>query len=485
MKKGGTDFTASYFYSILYRLSICVLPLVVTPYIARVLSPEDNGIYVFTSTVACVFIMFCKLGVDSYGNRSIAYVRDDRTKRSRVFWEIYSFQLAVSAVAVLLYIALIFLTNESKSIYLAQLLYVISGMFDISWYFYGCEKFKLTTIRSVIAKVMVIAGVFALVKTRDDLFIYTLVLAVCFMFEQVSLFGFLFREVDLVRVNLRDIKKHALPNFELFIPILALNIYHWADKLMLGVLCNQSEVSYYNYAESIINLPKGIIQALGTVMLPRISYLIAAKREKEGQRLLGDSIEFVCFICCALCFGIMGVSSVFIPIFLGDAYAPTIWLTIELSIVMIPMSISDIIQNQYLVPYKKDRLNIGAISMGAILNIIFNSFLIGPLGASGAVIATFAAELSVCAVLVISVRSFYTVAKLAGALLPFVFFGIAEMAVAMLLSRLKLALIFVLLIQVVCAGGVYLALSYAYFGIRKKFDASYRRPITKLVDALR
>ncbi len=484
MKKSRADFTASYFYSILYRLSICVLPLVVTPYIARVLSPEDNGIYVFTSTVACVFIMFCKLGVDNYGNRSIAYVRDDRAKRSRVFWEIYSFQLVVSAIAVSVYIVLIFIAKENKSIYLVQLLYVLSGMFDISWYFYGCEKFKLTTIRSVIARVMVIVGVFTFVKTQNDLFVYTLVLALCFMLEQVSLFCFLFKEVDFVKIKPADIKKHVAPNVKLFIPILALNIYHWADKLMLGVICNQSEVSYYNYAESIINLPKGIIQALGTVMLPRISYLIAHKRAKEGQRLLGDSIEFVCFVCCALCFGIMGVSSVFIPLFLGDSYTPTILLTIELSIVMIPMSISDIIQNQYLVPYKKDRLNIAAISMGAILNIIFNIFLIGPLGASGAVIATFAAEISVCVVLMLSMRSFYTFKKLLGALLPFVAFGLAEMGVAMLLSNLKLAPILVLFIQVVCAGGVYLALSYAYFWIRQKLDASYQKPITKLIDAL-
>ena len=63
------DERMNYLYSVIYRMSICVLPLVVTSYIARVLGAENTGLYAFSSTVACYFIMFGKLGLDNYGSK--------------------------------------------------------------------------------------------------------------------------------------------------------------------------------------------------------------------------------------------------------------------------------------------------------------------------------------------------------------------------------------------------------------------------------
>ena len=55
----------NYIYNVIYRLSICLLPLIVTPYIARILGANNVGLYAFSSTVACYFIMFAKLGLDN------------------------------------------------------------------------------------------------------------------------------------------------------------------------------------------------------------------------------------------------------------------------------------------------------------------------------------------------------------------------------------------------------------------------------------
>ena len=67
------DEKRNYLYNVIYRLSICILPLVVTPYVARVLGPDNVGVYAFSSTVVVYFILFAKLGFDNYGNRTIAF----------------------------------------------------------------------------------------------------------------------------------------------------------------------------------------------------------------------------------------------------------------------------------------------------------------------------------------------------------------------------------------------------------------------------
>lgn len=60
------------------------------PYVSRVLGAEGIGTYSYTYSIAQYFLLFGMLGVENYGNRSIARVRDDEQKRSAVFSSIYT-----------------------------------------------------------------------------------------------------------------------------------------------------------------------------------------------------------------------------------------------------------------------------------------------------------------------------------------------------------------------------------------------------------
>ena len=133
------------------------------------------------------------------------------------------------------------------------------------------EKFRLTTIRSLISRMLIIIFVFAFVHSKEDLLVYTGIMAVSFLIEQVQLLPFLHRYVNKVSIKKEDVLRHLVANIKLFIPLLAISIYNLMDKIMLGLITGSAAiVAFYTYAENIINLPKGILQALDTVMLPRI-----------------------------------------------------------------------------------------------------------------------------------------------------------------------------------------------------------------------
>lgn len=475
----------NYFYSLLYRLSICILPLIVTPYLSRVLSPDDNGLYVYTSTIACFFIMFCKLGLESYGNRSISSCRDDIMERSKAFVSIYCIQVFSSLISIVTYVLLtIFIFEGNKTIYWIQLMYVCTGLFDVSWFFYGLEQFKTTTIRSLITRGMVIVGVFALVRNADDVLPYTFIMSIYFLIEQLILFFIIPRYIKPCKVNINDIVVHIKPNLKLFIPIMAINIYHWIDKLMLGTFCTQSDVAYYNYAESIVMLPKGLLQALGSVMLPRVTYLIANNYRKKCFEMLSNSIEFIVLISCGMCFGIIGVASEFVPFFLGKMYKPSVILVVELAVVMIPMGISDLIQNQYLVPFRLDNLNMTSVTVGVLLNIVFNTILIPIIGASGAVVATIIAELCVCVFLCIKIRKVISIKKLIACIIPYFVAGVAEAGAAMAISVLNVAAFTKMIIQAIAAIITYLLIISIYFAFCKRINSNYINPIYRLKNSM-
>jgi O-antigen/teichoic acid export membrane protein len=259
-----------------------------------------------------------------------------------------------------------------------------------------------------------------------------------------------------VKPRWAEIWKHFLPNVKLFLPLAALSVYNWMDKLMLGFMKGNEVVSYYTYAENIINLPKGIVAALGTVMLPGMSRLAAEKKLDSCIRNLKKSMDLICFLSCALCFGIAGVASVFVPFFLGPAYQQTISLTVGLALVMIPMSLVDVIQSQYLVPFYKEKVYILSVSLGAVVNLSLNALCIPYFSAKGAVIGTIGAELSVCICQMYSIRKLYHLKDLYRSLAPFFLCGIVEYVVVSRLGSLPFHPMLTLVCQVAAGGVVYL-----------------------------
>ena len=261
----SSDIKTNYIYNVVYRLSSCILPLIITPYVARVLGAERVGIYSFSSTVACYFIMLGKLGVDNYGNRSIASCREDVEKRSKTFWGIYIIQMITSVISILAYMLLILIfVEKNRDVYFIQLLYIGSVIFDVSWFFFGMEQFRITTIRSLFSRTIIIICVFLFVRAGKDLWIYTCIMSACFLLEQLLLLPRLFHQVRRVSLKWEDIVCHIVPNLKLSVPLLALSIYHWSDKIMLGVfLSSTAIVAFYTYAENIINLPNGGKSSVG------------------------------------------------------------------------------------------------------------------------------------------------------------------------------------------------------------------------------
>ena len=134
----------NYLYSVAFQILIIILPLITSPYISRVLGADLLGVQSYYFSVASYFYMFAMLGVNNYGNRSIARVRDNKEELSKTFWSIYLLQFICALLvsgAFLFYVFII--EKNNKTIAFINGLYILSGMFEINWLFFGLEKFKI------------------------------------------------------------------------------------------------------------------------------------------------------------------------------------------------------------------------------------------------------------------------------------------------------------------------------------------------------
>ena len=381
-------------YNLIYQILAIIMPLITTPYIARVIGPTGSGTYSYTYSIANYFVIFAMLGISTYGSRLIAQNRDDRDKLSKEFTSLFILHIIISLTCLLFYLIFsIFIVNNYEVYFLLQAIFVISAVFDINWLFFGLEEFKTTVTRNIIIKIISVICIFTFIKTSDDLIKYILILNGSTLLSQLVLFPFLKKNnIKFVKINKKDIIKHLKPMFVLFIPIIALSVYKMMDKIMLGKMINVTEVGLYEYGERIINLPMALITTLGTVMLPRMSNLISKGDEEAVKRYIDKSMKFVLFLSIPLSVGLIMISKDFIPFFLGDKYTGTIILVQLLAITVPIISFANVIRTQYLIPKKMDKEFVISIILGAVVNFILNYLLIKEYQAFGACIATIVAE---------------------------------------------------------------------------------------------
>ena len=154
----------NYIYNMIYQILIMILPVITMPYVSRVLGADGIGIYGYTSSTLAYFILFGSLGISLYGQREIAYLRDNKEKRSYAFYEIIFLRLVTMIISMLVYYFVLIRTSKYSLYYLIFLLEFISTIFDISWFFQGIEEFDKIVFRQLITKILSVICIFVFVK---------------------------------------------------------------------------------------------------------------------------------------------------------------------------------------------------------------------------------------------------------------------------------------------------------------------------------
>ena len=142
----------NYIYSTFYQILSIILPLATTPYISRVLSVDSIGVYSFTGSIVSYFVLISSFSFQTYGQREVAYKKNDKEDISRLFFEIQIKKLLFTLVSYILFMFFWFSTNTYKEMYLIQSISIVASFFDITYLLQGLEKFKLTVIRNTVVK---------------------------------------------------------------------------------------------------------------------------------------------------------------------------------------------------------------------------------------------------------------------------------------------------------------------------------------------
>lgn len=394
---GNNKFVKNYIYNTSYQILVLLAPLITTPYVSRILGAEGIGIYSYAQSIATYFVLVGSVGTTLYGQREIAFAQNNPERRTAIFWQITILRFVTVSICTIAYYLIFGMGEQYTEVYRILTFEVLATAFDISWFFMGIENFRLTVIRNTIVKLTGIVLIFVLVKTPEDIPLYTICLTLPIFIGNISLWFSLPRYLTRFQKEFfSGIPNHFKPILVLFLPQIATEVYLVLDKTMIGLLSTGvDQVGYYTQAQKIIKIALLIVTSLGTVMLPAMSAAFSQGKTDEIRKNIKASMRFIFMIAFALMFGICVVATRFVPFFFGKGYDLVVPLMIVISPILVIIGVSTVLGKQYLLPTMQQTAYTISVVIGAMVNFFLNLILIRFYDAVGASIATVMAELAV------------------------------------------------------------------------------------------
>lgn len=396
--------------NIIYTLLNTIFPLITYPYVSRVLQANGMGRVNFFVSVVNYATMLASLGINTYGIRLTANSRENEIELSRNTLALLKINIISTIFVLLVYTSIAFSFKQfyqNVPLVIINGVWILSNPFGMEWLYQGLEQYSYITVRNVIFKIISLILIFVFVKNINDYILYSIILAFASVGPFIINFCYAhtfinFKEFFSVQLNLR---KHLKPMLTLFGSALAISVYTNLDTIMLGVIRDDREVGIYTLAVKVETVLLMVVNAISVSLLPRLSFYIHEKKYSEFNNVLRYSSSIIFTLTCSLTAFFVIEARNTILILGGRGFIDASFSMQLLMPVLIISGFSNITGNQILIPMKKEKLFMIAVSCGACLDFLLNLWLMKPLGSVGASLATLIAELTQMSIQVFFSRS--------------------------------------------------------------------------------
>lgn len=385
----------NYIYSVLYQILVLIAPIITAPYLARVLGADSLGIYSYVSSSGSIITTISLLGIYAYGNRQTAYVRENRASLTSTFWELELLRLILGSIGTAIYLLYARFNQDYSIFFYIYYPYILAQFLDCSWIYVGLENMKPAVLKNAVTKIANIAGIFFLVKSKDDLWIYILLLAATALLANLSIYTQLPQYIDRPKINKRKLSIHLKGSLALFLPQVASLFYLQVDKVMLEWLTGTTnQVSFYDQAEKIVTIPLSLITVISSVVMPRLANEYQKGNTIAITDLLLRAGKYALCMAMPMMLGIFCIARQLIGWYLGSEFASTAIAIMILSPIILLNTLAGISGNQYFTATNQTRILLKAYIVAAAMNVVVNALLIPRYGYVGAAVATVISNLA-------------------------------------------------------------------------------------------
>lgn len=376
MEKKNTLFKNTIYKSMLSMVNI-VVPLVIGPYIMRLLDVDLYGLYNRVFADFQMFLAFASFGVYTLGVREISKIRNDKEKVSKLFTNLFVISFLSNMLVLIIYLifSLITSTGLAKVLYLVMSIQIIANVFYVEFVNEALENYKFITIKSIIVKIIYFLAILLAVRNPHDIVIYSVIVSLTNFLNNIISFIYAKHRISFDFSKIQ-IKKYIKPLIAVLVITNADLLYSQLDRVMLGRYVSGVSVTVYYTAYYLISTLSAIPYSIINVSIPRLSYLLKNEGKEIYEEKLNNSISSLIFIIVPMCLGVFVLSKEAIILYAGKKYLMAIVPLMIACITRIFISLESVMNNLVMYPNnREDRILKVSLTCG-ISNLIINYLLV-------------------------------------------------------------------------------------------------------------
>ncbi len=368
----------NFLYSGILTTANILFPLIVYPYVSRVLGVANIGLCNFIDSLINYFVLFSTLGISVLGIREIAAALKDRDKLNSAFSTLFILNVITTAIMmVVLVLVTIFVTRlrDNWPLMIVGAFKLLFNVLLVEWLYKGLEEFRYITIRTLIVRVLYVVLVFLFVRNQSDYLIYYVLTTFMVVVNAIINMG---HSRTFVTFSLKylHLKEFVKPYCELGVYQILTSMYTSLNVAYLGFVATNTDVGYYTTAIKLYSIFLALFTAFTGVMLPRMSSLFAEDDIQSIKQYIAKSFSFLFAMTIPLVmFSIVNAEGI-IRLISGAGYEGAIVPMMLVMPLLLIVGSEQILIEQVLMPIKKDKTVTINSFVGAGLGVLLNLLLV-------------------------------------------------------------------------------------------------------------
>jgi len=266
-----------------------LVPLIVFPYLVRVLGIDGFGLYSFIFAVTMYGVMLSDYGFDLSATRLVSLHTNNTSKLNEIFSTVMVIKAGISFLYLLLLSFLIFFVDKfskDASMYFISFGLVIGQVLFPIWFFQGMEKMRYITILNALAKFIFTILIFIFVHNPEDVYLVLLFNALGAIVAGSIALYIAVRDfnISFFIPSWETIKSYLKDGWYIFTSRVAVELYITSNVIILGFFANNAIVGYYSIVEKIVRAIGSMLEPLTRTVFPYLAKVYEESKEMFFKR---------------------------------------------------------------------------------------------------------------------------------------------------------------------------------------------------------
>ena len=373
-----------------------VLPMIILPYLFRVIGPEKFGLIAFAQAFVQYYIILTDYGFSVSATKDISLCHDNNVKIGKIFSAVMAIKVAMVIISLFILEAFLHFVPKFENdwmVYALSFGVVIGQAFFPVWFFQGTETMKYIAKINVIGEFLYAFLILAFIRTPGDYILIPLITSCVAMVTGIMGQYIVFTrfKITFQLPNDKEIIKQFKAGWNIFISVVAINAYTTTRVFAVGLLTNNTLTGFYSIAEKIANVAQTFpLSSFSQAIFPRLSKIYSKNKKKALEMM--QQIQLITINISLLCLPIIFIlAPLIVRVVCGNNY-PEVVASLRFLLISVFFIASNAFRVQFLLVCGKTKIYSQIHIIMALIGLPLIIILINSFSYRGAALATILIE---------------------------------------------------------------------------------------------